>query len=215
MAPLPGIVFSVLGPFFELFRVSLPVRVATPHHILSSRVYTRRHPSSLCNPAPDPKKALRVRLHKLSSRTLLVNLGQEALSDIRLLFTRPVEHDIMDIFSPCKFANIRGYPNDTPKHGMDKLPIFQGDNAISANSHLKAFSSWLGKYARSADFNHEDVKMTLFVLSLEGDALYWFTEKPQNSFDSLQSIVNAFKEKYGDKREGRHLVKAISIIKKR
>ena len=57
--------------------------------------------------------------------------------------------------------------------------------------------------------------MTLFVLTLEGDAHEWFAEKPRNSFDSLQSIVNAFKEKYGDKREVRHLVKAISIIKKR
>ena len=85
---------------------------------------------------------------------------------------------------------------------MDKLPLFQGNNAFSANSHLKSFSSWLGKYARATDFNHEDVKMTLFVLTLEGDALDWFMEKPHNSFDSFQSIVNAFKEKYGDKREG-------------
>ena len=31
----------------------------------------------------------------------------------------------------------------------------------------------------------------------------------------MQSIINAFKEKYGDKREERHLVKSISVIKKR
>jgi len=97
---------------------------------------------------------------------------------------------------------------------MDKLPTFQGNTAVSVNTHLKDFSSWLGKYARAADFNHEDVKMTLFVLTLEGNALHWFTEKLRNSFDSLQLIINAFKEKYGDKREERHFVKVISIIKK-
>ena len=73
----------------------------------------------------------------------------------------------------------------------------------------------MAKYARSADFDPKDVRMTLFILTLGGDAHEWFTEKPRNSFDSLQSIIDAFKEKYGDKREGRHLVNAISIIKKR
>lgn len=121
----------------------------------------------------------------------------------------------MDVFAPCDFSNIQGYPNDIPKHGMDKLPVFLGNNAISANSHMQDFSLWMGKYARVVDFNHEDVRMTLFVLTLEGDAHKWFAEKPRNSFDSLQSIINAFKEKYGDKREGRHLVKVIIIIKKR
>ena len=40
----------------------------------------------------------------------------------------------------------------------------------------------------------------------------WFTEKLDNSFES---IVAAFKEKYGDKREDRHLVREISTIKKK
>ena len=73
----------------------------------------------------------------------------------------------------------------------------------------------MGKYARGVDYNHEDVKMSLFVLSLEEDALDWFTEKLDNSFNSLQSIINAFKDKYGDKREERRLVKAINVIKKK
>ena len=29
----------------------------------------------------------------------------------------------MDIFAPCNFANIQGYPHDVPQ--MDKLPIFK------------------------------------------------------------------------------------------
>lgn len=194
LAPLPGIEFFCPWFFhFELFCVSFLVQVATPLHILSSKVYTRRHPSILCNPTPDPEKVLRVRLHKLASRTLLGNLGQEALSDIHLLFKGQVRHSIMDMYAPCDFSNIPRYPNDIPSVGIDKLPNFQGDNAISANSHLRDFSIWMAKYARSADFDHEDVRMTLFILTLGGDAYDWFAEKPQNSFNSLQSIINAFK----------------------
>lgn len=121
----------------------------------------------------------------------------------------------MNIYASYDFSNIPGYPNDLPVLGIDKLPSFQGDNAISANSHLRDCSIWMAKYARSADFDHEDVRMTFFMLTLGGDAHEWFSEKPQNSFNSLQSITDAFEEKYGDKREGRHLVKAISIIEKR
>ena len=43
----------------------------------------------------------------------------------------------------------------------------------------------------------------------------WLTEKPNNLFNSLQSIINAFKDKYGDKREERRMVKAINVIKKK
>jgi len=40
--------------------------------------------------------------------------------------------------------------------------------------------------------------MRLFVFSLEGDALNWFNNFPKDSFTSLQDIVNAFKDRYGD-----------------
>ena len=46
----------------------------------------------------------------------------------------------MDLYAPCNFANIQGYPHDFPQHGMDKLPSFQGNNAVSVKYHLSAFS---------------------------------------------------------------------------
>jgi len=60
------------------------------------------------------------------------------------------------------------------------LPCFQGNNAISVDAHLKAFGSKVGKYTRASSNNHEDVRMSLFVLILEKDALDWFTEKRDN-----------------------------------
>jgi len=49
--------------------------------------------------------------------------------------------------------------------------------------------------------NHEDVKMRLFIFSLDGDAMDWFIDLPANNCDSLESIIDAFEEKYGDERK--------------
>ena len=51
-------------------------------------------------------------------------------------------------------------------------------------------------YCSSPQYDHEDVKMHLFAFSLEGDALNWFNNCPEDSFTSLQDIVNAFKDRY-------------------
>ena len=188
--------------------------MATPLTSSSIRTYTRRHPSSLVNPTPDPERVFRVRLHKLASRTLLNNLDQEALSDIHSLFCDPPQPDIMGDFRPCNFANIQGYPHNMPQKGMNKLPVFQGNDAVSVKSHLFAFNNWWNKFAVTNN-NFDDVKMKTFVLTFGEDVHDWFTEKPDNSFDTFESIVAAFKEKYGDKREDRHLVREISTIKKK
>ena len=118
----------------------------------------------------------------------------------------------MDIFALCNFANIQGYPHDLPQ--MDKLPIFQGNDAVSVKSHLFAFTNWWNRFAVAIN-NFDDVKMKTFVLTFGEDVAEWFTEKPDNSFNTFESIITTFKEKYGDKREDRHLVIDISTIKKK
>lgn len=50
--------------------------------------------------------------------------------------------------------------------------------------------------------------MRLFIFSLDGDGMDWFIELPANNFDSLESIINAFEEKYGDGRRIKMKVKA-------
>jgi len=54
---------------------------------------------------------------------------------------------------------------------MDNMPTFYGNNAISVEAHLKAFTTFLVKHATKVTYNHEDIKMKLFVLSLEEDAM--------------------------------------------
>jgi len=57
--------------------------------------------------------------------------------------------------------------------------------------------------------------MKLFVLSLEDNALDRFHDKANNAFDSLRTLTNAFKDKFGDKTEGKYLVKDLNTIKKK
>jgi len=187
--------------------------VAPPLNPNFARVSTRRNSSGLVSPSLDPKRVFTERLKRLSHSRALASLGQEAIFDIHLLFQGQVEHNIMnDIFSPCKFNNINGYPHNIPDKAIEKLPYFQDNNAISAASHVKNFNVCIFKWCNVA--NYEDVKMRVFVLSLEEDALDWFTEQPANSYDSLQAIVNAFMGKYGERRENSHLISAISTMKK-
>lgn len=120
----------------------------------------------------------------------------------------------MDLFAPCNFGNIQSQPHDLPKSDLDKMPTFQGNNAISVEAHLGAFTIFLIKHNSRGVYNHVDIKMKLFVLSLEEVETDWLLDKPYNSFDSLQAIINAFKDKYGDKREGRYLLRTINNIKK-
>ena len=82
------------------------------------------------------------------------------------------------LYLPFDFSQITGYPHDAPEKAKDKLTFFQGNNSISAKSHIKAFASLLAIWAEQP---HEDMKMKLFALSLEEDALDWFCELPNNS----------------------------------
>jgi hypothetical protein len=44
-----------------------------------------------------------------------------------------------NLFKPLNFANINGYPHDVLEDDIDKLPSFQGNNAISARDHWREF----------------------------------------------------------------------------
>jgi hypothetical protein len=133
---------------------------------------------------PEPEKVYRRRLNHLAPRRLLESLGEEALTDIQYLFQTNNQQTVnnptntpnatMSIFlSPLNFAAIQGAPHDIPEKAIDKLPSFQGNNVVSVHSHILSFRQCVLKYCKGHD--EEDVQMTLFVYSLEGDAVEWFT----------------------------------------
>lgn len=121
-----------------------------------------------------------------------------------------------DYYRPCNFTNIPGYPHDLLDDStMNKLPIFQGNIAINVEVHKKKFNTFVQRYAHAAAYNCEDVRMRLFVLSLEDNALDQFHEKADIAFGSLRALADAFKDRFGDKREGKYLVEELNTIKKR
>jgi hypothetical protein len=124
------------------------------------------------------------------------------------------QHNIseMAIYAPCDFSAINNYPHAISEKAIEKLPIFQGNNVISAKMHVKSFMRCINKWCVAHDY--EDVKMKLFVLSLEDDALDWYEDKPNNSFKTLKELIDAFIEKWGEKRDQRHLLPALNTIKK-
>jgi hypothetical protein len=69
------------------------------------------------------------------------------------------------------------------------------------------------KYCRGHD--EEDVKMTLFVYSLEGDALEWFTDFPADKFSTLEEILDEFRKRWGDQKEHRFQLNALTTIRKK
>ena len=100
-----------------------------------------------------------------------------------------------DPFTPCHFTDVL---HDIPEVAFHKLSLFLGGDSAAVRKHLCRFTHTMLIYCSSPQYDHEDVKMRLFAFYLEGDALNWFNNCPEDSFTSLQDIVDAFKDRYGD-----------------
>jgi hypothetical protein len=197
--------------------------VATPLK-KSSKYTTRSTSQGVVYSFPEPEKVYRRRLNRLAPRRLLESLGEEALLDIQFLFqannqptvnnpTNNPNTTMTTFCSPLNFAAIQCAPHDVPEKSIDKLPIFHGNNDITANSHISSFHRRVEKYCRG--HKEEDANMTLFVYSLEGDAADWFTDISANKFNTLNSILDEFKKRWGDQKEHRfHLASLTTSHKK-
>jgi hypothetical protein len=167
----------------------------------------------------EPEKVYRRRLNRLAPRRLLESLGEEAVTYIQFLFQTNNQQIInnptntpnvtMSIFlRPLNFVAIQGAPHDIPEKVNDKLPSFQGNNAVSVHSHILNFHQCVLKYCKGLD--EMDVQMTLFVYSLEGDAAEWFTEFDSDKFSTLDEILVEFRSRRGDKKENRFQFAALT-----
>ena len=116
---------------------------------------TRRNSHGLLSFVPEPEQVYRRRLNTLSSRIILNQQGFESISDLHLLFdNQPIFEEMDDLFSPFNFTAIARYPHALPEKALEKLPTFQGNNAISAKTHVKTFSLCINKWRNAAQHNH-------------------------------------------------------------
>ena len=94
-----------------------------------------------------------------------------------------------ELFKPLDFSQIAGAPHAIPKDAIKKLPIFQGNNAITAKSQLRKFEKHLVSYCNDAAHDHDDVKMKLFALSLEDDAEEWYLDLEDDSYKNISEFL--------------------------
>jgi hypothetical protein len=123
------------------------------------RYISRRVAQRLIYSFHEPKKVYRRRINHLDPRRLLESLGEEALIDIQFLFQTNNQQTVnnptntpnvtMSVFlRHLSFAAIQGAPHQVPEKAIDKLPTFQGNNAINSKSHILNFQMCVERYCR-------------------------------------------------------------------
>jgi hypothetical protein len=98
-------------------------------------------------------------------------------------------------YKPLYFTNIVGAPHDIPKSVIDKLHIFQGNNAMLAGDHWNPFMTMM----KRTNVQHQDMLMKLFILSLEEDVVDWFTSLLDNNINTFSQLESIFIETWEEK----------------
>lgn len=72
--------------------------------------------------------------------------------------------------------------HDMPEEAIHKLSLFSSGDSATVGKHLHKVTHIITRYCLPSQYNHEDVKIRLFSFSLEGDAMDWFRNCPEDSF---------------------------------
>ena len=105
----------------------------------------------------------------------------------------------MDSFyKPIDFSRIVDYPHDLPEIVIENFPNFRDHG--DANAHIKAFGHCIDEWCDPPIY--EDVLMQLFVMTLCEDLAYdWFHDSDDNEFKTIQDLLFAFLERFGDDQD--------------
>jgi hypothetical protein len=117
----------------------------------------------------------------------------------------------LNLYVPLNLANIANPLNALLAGNYGKyMPKFDGNNAITAESHIKHFLEYLEKIG----VTEEDVVMRLFAQSLTLDARDWYKALAVNSIDGWNTFHDRFMDKWSHKQDNAFLLKSFSLIKK-
>ena len=124
---------------------------------------------------PELERVLQKILYRFESHKIIENIEVESIYDIQFLFTMETPINLVanplslmdSLFLPLNFTNIASHPHAIPDKAIEKLPTFQGNNAISASSHLSKFSKCLLSWCWDPSSQHDAIYMNIFSLSLE------------------------------------------------
>ena len=93
-------------------------------------------------------------------------------------------------FAPLDFSTIPSFPHPVPTmiEWVDFLPIFRERREDNPIDHLIKFHECMNLL----DLQHEDVRMKMFMYSLDGDAREWYFSLPLSSISSLKDFHTVF-----------------------
>jgi hypothetical protein len=93
---------------------------------------------------------------------------------------------------------------------LKKFPKLTGEGDITAEEHLPAFYN----YAENYVIVNEDVWMTFFVHSLDGEARKCLRGLAPRSIDGIESLDDAFLRHWGDKKYFLYYITEVGPLKK-
>jgi hypothetical protein len=93
-------------------------------------------------------------------------------------------------FSPLDFSIVLGFPHPIPSIYVwgDHLPRFVEKKEDNPLDHLIRFHQCMVQL----NIHDEDVRMKMFMYSLEGDAHKWYRSLPFSSITSLKKFIQHF-----------------------
>ena len=115
---------------------------------------TIRNSKCLLQFIPGPEEVYHRRKSKLASHKILEDLSSESILDIHLLFVDISQsnnsHSTMGtLLKPLDYSVIIGEPHNILDKAIEKVPSFYGNDAITAKSHLLAFSQCYNKWCHN------------------------------------------------------------------
>ena len=95
-------------------------------------------------------------------------------------------------FAPFNFSPVPSFPHPVPTmtEWGDFLPIFKERTEDNPADHLIKFHECMNLL----DLQHEDVRMKMFMYSLDGDACEWYFSLPPYSISSSKDFRTVFHE---------------------
>jgi hypothetical protein len=116
------------------------------------------------------------------------------------------------LFKPLDMTNIPGYPRKMPPRYEKWLPIFTGNDVVSAEDYMSNFWAFFQLHPISDDV--EDLATKLFSATLHDGARRWYTSLPDASITTMDNLEEVFLKLWSAREDPNMLLIRINNITK-
>jgi len=94
---------------------------------------------------------------------------------------------------------------------LNQLPKFTSEGYINIEEHIESFYSYTGNHV----IENEDVWMSIFVHSLDGEPRKWFRDFPSRSIIRIEALDDSFLRQWGDKKDFLYYITEFGFLTKK